>query len=597
MKIMKTNKMKGTLFLFLTVLGSMSASATADQTITLSQKDFSIPAWTRLQRLIASMPSASMPFSINMTVNGDPSSRMGFTWFTNTGVKDGEVQIVAKHGANASDFSSPDFTFPAVSAEVKGLNYSIEKNMLDGVEPNKKIDYISHKVVAEGLSPATTYSYRVGKDGAWSEIGSFTTASGKNNENYSFIYITDTQAQNDEMFNVSQKTVHAAIAKFPETAFVLCNGDLIETSGSSNSEWEYEQWFDTMQDVWMNYPLVVTMGNHDKSSNCNFAYHFNNSTAFNDNFTPGTDMNGTVFSFVRGDVLYLVINYEDWNKEGYFEALSAWMRQEVETHKNVKWRVASFHKNMFTGSRSHQDDADGKAVRQAMLPVFNELGINIALQGHDHIYEVIGPVNNLNKTLVEGSVEEVEYIGEGGERENMTGKAGGVFDVSKGTLYFLNNSAGKKKYEPRNESEMIASLDKHEIENYWGLFSGKFGQTDKPTFSHVEVTPQKITFSTYSVDELGNSSLFDSFTVVKGHPSEIKELNHPSNVRIINNNDIVTIEGMFPESIEIYDLEGRCVVSASNTTRVPVDMLTEGIYIVRAKQFSESFTAKISVAG
>ena len=94
---------------------------------------------------------------------------------------------------------------------------------------------------------------------------------------------------------------------------------------------------------------------------------------------------------------------------------------------------------------------------------------------------MIGPVNNLNKTLVEGSVEKVETVGDGGERENMTGKNGGVFDVSKGTLYFLNNSAGKKKYEPRTEAEMIASLGKHEIENYWGLFSGKFGQTGEPT--------------------------------------------------------------------------------------------------------------------
>ena len=377
---MKTNYRKSVLSLSLAVLiGCMSASADTDRTITLSQNDFSVPAWTQLQRLVATMPSASTPFSINMTVNGDPSTRMGFAWFTNTGVSDGQVQILAKTGATDADFANPDFTFPATSSEVKGLNYSIEKNKLSGIEPNQKVDYTSHKAVAVGLAPATTYSYRVGKDDAWSEIGSFTTAPGQKDESYSFIYITDTQAQYDGMFDVSQKTVHAAISKVPDAAFVLCNGDLVETSGASNSEWEYEQWFSTMQDVWMNYPLVVTMGNHDKSPNNNFAYHFNNATDFNDRFSPGTDMNGTVFSFVRGDVLFLVISYEDWNKEGYFDSLAAWMRQEVEAHKDTKWRVASFHKNMFTGSRSHQDDADGKAVRQAMLPVFNELGINVAL--------------------------------------------------------------------------------------------------------------------------------------------------------------------------------------------------------------------------
>lgn len=184
------------------------------------------------------------------------------------------------------------------------------------------------------------------------------------------------------------------------------------------------------------------------------------------------------------------------NKPGYLDSLGKWMRSQVGAHKDVKWKIASFHKNMFTGSRSHQDDADGKAVRAAMLPLFAELGINMAFQGHDHIYEVIGPVNNTTKTLASNGVEEVLTVGEPGARENMTGREGGVFNTAAGTLYFLNNSAGKKKYEPRTEEEMIASYSKHEIENYWGLFSGKFGQTGEPTFSRVDVTPESFTVST-----------------------------------------------------------------------------------------------------
>ena len=592
---MKTKKMMRVFLSLAAFLGSMPM-ATAQTSMTMSKDDFSIPAWTQLQRLVATMPSASTPFDINMTINGDPSTRMAFAWFTNPCVTEGLVQIVAKSEASDEDFENPDFTFTAVSSEVKGLNYSTEKNKLEGVQPGQKLDFTSHKAIAEGLSPATTYSYRVGKSGAWSEIGTFKTAPGENDENYSFIYITDTQAQNDAMFDVSQKTVHAAVAKVPEAAFVLCNGDLVETSGKSNSEWEYEQWFSSMQDVWMNYPLVVTMGNHDKSPNGNFAYHFNNSTDFNDNFNPGTDMDGTVFSFVRGDVLFLVISYEDWDKEGYLNSLTSWMRQEVETHKDVKWRVASFHKNMFTGSRSHQDDADGKAVRQAMLPVFDELGINIALQGHDHIYEVIGPVNNVSKTLSENSVEVVETVGDGGERENMTGKSGGVFNVSNGTLYFLNNSAGKKKYEPRTEAEMIASFDKHEIENYWGLFSGKFGQTGEPTFSRVDVTPLKITFSTYTVDDLGNATLFDSFSVVKSTTTEITGVSSQNGkAKITNDNEIVSVEGMNPESIQIFNLDGLSMASADNTARMSVKQLPPDVYIVRARQGSEICTAKIII--
>lgn len=585
------------LLLATTTLVATQQNISAQDELTLSQNDYSIPAWNQLLRQIAAMPSANAPYSINMTINGDPSTRMAFAWFTNPSEVSGKVQIIAKANATEEDFENSPLVFDAVAVQVSGLNYSTEKNNLDGIIANKKTDYTSHKAIATGLTPSTNYSFRVGTEESWSPIGSFTTASGQNDETYSFIYITDTQAQNDQMFGVSQKTVHTAVKEVPEAAFVLCNGDLVETSGDNNSEWEYEQWFSTMQDVWLNKPLVVTMGNHDKSNNGNFGYHFNNSTAYNDNADVKTTMDGTVFSFVRGDVLYMVISYEDYAKEGFLDSLSAWMRKEVAAHKDVKWKVASFHKNMFTGSKSHQDDADGKAVRAAMLPVFDELGIDIAFQGHDHIYEVIGPVMNLNKTLIADAVESVETVGEGGERENMTGKAGGTFDVSNGTLYFLNNSAGKKKYEPRNEEEMVAAYDKHEIENYWGLFSGKFGQTGEPTFSKVEVSPEAFIITTYTVSDEGSAEIFDTFEVVKSKSTSVNNIakdNVETNI-FSRDNESIYANGIDCKKMEIYSIDGKLLRSTDNAT-ISTSGIQSGIYIVKAQNDKKTYSAKIDIA-
>lgn len=144
---------------------------------------------------MAEMQDASQPYSINMTVNGDPRTQMGFAWFTNPEVKSGKVQI----------------------------------------EANAKRSYTSHKALATTLKAGTTYSFRVGTEQGWSEIGHFTTASDSYSaeKGYSFIYMTDTQAQNDEMFDVSQKTAHAAQQLVPEAQFVLVNGDLVETSGAT----------------------------------------------------------------------------------------------------------------------------------------------------------------------------------------------------------------------------------------------------------------------------------------------------------------------------------------------------------------------------
>lgn len=270
-------------------------------------------------------------------------------------------------------------------------------------------------------------------------------------------------------------------------------------------------------------------------------------------------MDGTVYSFVYGDALFMVINYEDYKKEGYFQALADWMRKQVEAHKNVKWRIATFHKNMFTGSKSHQSDSDGRLVRENMLPVFDELDIDLALQGHDHIYEVIGPVNNSRKTLVEGAVEEVETVEPGGVCENMTGKQGGVFNVKEGTLYFLNNSAGKKKYEPRNEQAMIDAYADHQVENYWGLFSGKFGQTGEPTFSNVTAP----------------------------------------DVRIYADNEArtIVIDGVEPESVEVYAANGVLARRIQGkAVSVSTQDMTRGLYIVKAVKGKKSYYGKVVVA-
>lgn len=594
MKISNTIK-SGVVVAFLSA-GMLSASA---QEISLNQDNYTVPSWTRLTRLMAEMQSASQPYSINMTLNGDPTTRMAFAWFTNSSVKTGKVQIVLKADASVEDFSKPDITIDAVSADVKGLNYVTSKNGVEGIEANTKRSYTSHKALAKDLKPGTTYSFRVGNEEGWSEIGHFTTAaeSYDKKEGFSFIYITDTQAQNDGMFDVSQKTAHAAQKMVPDAKFVLVNGDLVETSGANNSEWEYEQWFGTMQDIWMNYPLVVAQGNHDTSSNSNFAWHFNTDNTFNTTSAVPTTMEGTVYSFVQGDALFMVINYEDYKKEGYFDALADWMRKQVEEHKDVKWRIATFHKNMFTGSQSHQSDSDGRLVRENMLPVFNELHIDVALQGHDHIYEVIGPVNNLTKTLVDGAVEEVETVVPGGVRENMTGKQGGVFNVNEGTLYFLNNSAGKKKYEPRDEQAMIDAYSAHGVDNYWGLFSGKFGQTGEPTFSDVTVTADTIFVSTYTVNDAGSATLFDSFKIIKeeGSSTGVSKA-ETSPVRIYNDSDNkqIVIKGVEPESVEVYSSNGALAGRYIGTT-IATNAMGSGLYIVKAIRGNKSYYGKVIV--
>ncbi|MEI8203349.1 MAG: metallophosphoesterase [Bacteroidota bacterium] len=502
----------------------------------LVASNFTVPSWTKYLRalttynnttkndttinnllaVISNMKSASQPYNIVMTLNKDPQTKMAFNWFTNAGITGGKVQILVGNITDSSAFATPLMEVTARCDSAKNLNYSNSSNglfALTGIADNSKKTYMFNKALAVGLTPNTQYSFRVGKNGAWSSIGTFTTAKATK-EPFSFVYTTDPQANTDAMFNISQTTTHAAQAMYPNANFWLHCGDLVESSGTSNSEWEYEQFFETQQDIFMKNPFTPVEGNHDISTNKNFTYHFNtDSTAFD--YAKAT-VPGSLYSYVYGDALFMGMTYENYSTAGYLDSLANWMSKQVQAHPEVKWRLAFYHKTMYTGSSSHQSDADGRTVREKMGPVFDSLKIDLAFQGHDHVYEVIGPVKagNLIPNEVFSQTSVAPTV-----RDNLTGKLGGTFDVQQGTMYFLNNSAGKKKYEPRTAAQMNAAFAQTGVNNYFNLFSGRFGQNGLPTFSNVTVSTDTLSITTYSVDSLGGTTLFDAFKIVKSVPA------------------------------------------------------------------------------
>lgn len=527
--------LKPVMIIFITLILSGAAFAMDNITLAnvLNEDNYSVPSWTLLRRAVKKattlndtismvelqnaldgLKSKEMPYSIVSSLNGDPTSRLGFAWFTNANITGGKVEIIRGLATAPDAFDSPFLSIEATCANVPGLNYCNKSNgLLDlaDIPDNTKKSYTQHKAIATGLTPNTTYSYRVGKPDARSETGTFTTAK-SNKDQFSFIYTTDPQANTDAMFDISQKTTHAANRMYPDANFWLSCGDLIESSGSTNSEWEYEQFIGTQQDIFLHKPFAPVMGNHDYSINRNFTHHFN--TAVNSFDCENSTVPGSIYSFIYGDALFMGFSFEDYNIPGTLDSIENWMRKQVAAHPDTKWRIAFYHKVLYTGSVSHQSDKDSRIVREKFGPVFDELKIDLALQGHDHMYEVLGPIKN--KTLVEGAVTD-RKVAAFDARANLNAKSGGVFNVTSGTLYFLNNSAGKKKYEPRSQEDMSSEnvIRDTGIPDYFSLFTGHFGQDGNPMFSNITVNTESILVKTYEVNTSGIAEPFDEFKIVK----------------------------------------------------------------------------------
>lgn len=416
------------------------------------------------------------PYCIVTTINGDPRTQMAFCWFTNEGVTEGVVEITEVRNKEITRIEASPTTTPP-------LHYAISSSGIlkaAKIDKNTAFRYVSHKALATDLKPGTEYTYRVGYEGHWSETGRFRTADAEQGA-FSFIYMTDSHIQNKEYIDAARSCADAVARYEKKARFCVFPGDFVDTGTDNNSEWEWEQWFEqVMKPVLRQMPIVPTDGNHDDSPLLNYSYHFNTDTSFNSTTHIRPQFAGINYSFVYGDMLLIAFSMQDfWRGEydiqqgtsEYLERdLGNWFKQQVAAAPQAKWHVGLVHKNLFSGS-GHQHDKESPLLRSTMLPVMKECKMDLVLQGHDHCYEVIGPVDS--------------------------------------TLYFIGATCGAKRYEPFTREEMEASKHIHKVENYYDLFS-KLAQPGAPCYTRVTVNKEHITLETFKVLQNGKIELFNT---------------------------------------------------------------------------------------
>jgi len=550
-------------------------------------------AYAKLQTAINNLKDKRMPYNIVMNFHGDPKTQLGFNWYGNANITGGKVEIVQGKVTNHNTFNSlPKITINASTAPLVDLNYNVSANNLHviaNIGINTPKSYTSNKAVATNLTPGTTYSFRVGGiDNHWSEIGTFTTDK-DNKEAFSFMYATDPQAVNYAMFDIAQMTTHAAFTRFSNINFWIKCGDMVETPAynttEKNSEWEWEQFFESQQDILLKTPFAPVLGNHDNSVHHNFKHHFNMG------IIPH-DTTGSTYTYIYGDAQFFAINTERYNHSNNFNAfLRKWVRDEIELHPDITWRLVYFHRPLFTGA-NHQNGEKDTAWRKNMIPLIDSLNIDIVFQGHDHVYEVIGPVKN--RDTVPGAVSHVLQVTQH-DTLNVTGKSGGIFNVTEGTLYFLNGASGTKKYYPRPLDSM-PDYASSSVPDYPSLFTGRFGQPGNPTYSKVTVTSENITITTYEVLPDGSDRWLDEITVVKYcEPNTQGFVTYSNNQSFTNttltigntlritNNATVTFTNstlrFYSTAKIIIDPGSKLVLDGTTLTNSCSDKLWQGIFV------------------
>ncbi len=297
------------------------------------------------------------PHRIMLNLTATPATSMAVTWRTFKPVDDAVVEFTVATDGPA--FKDQTLSVPAVRTPW---------NDEDGP------DATWYSATLAGLRPATTYVYRVGAKGAWSEWNQFRTASDRP-EPFTFVFLGD--PQNDIRVHVS-RVFREAYRTVPDARFWLFTGDL--TTTPSDDLWN--EWFEAAGFIHATLPSVMVPGNHDYGTIllAGARIHNNQPPLWRTQFTlpenglPGLEETSYVIDY-QGARFVMI------NSNTRLEEQAQWM-DSVLTHHRGMWTIVAFHHPAYSSGGGR----DNRKSREAFRPVFDKHHVDLVLQGHDHTY-------------------------------------------------------------------------------------------------------------------------------------------------------------------------------------------------------------------
>ncbi|MDN5365309.1 MAG: acid phosphatase type 7 [Thermacetogenium sp.] len=222
--------------------------------------------------------------------------------------------------------------------------------------------HLRFKATLRGLNPGTSYVYRVGREGNWSEPALFTTAAAA--DRFSFLYMGDVQGG----YGSWGEMLKRAAAENPGLKFALMGGDLV---GEGNSREEWQQFLAASSPVFSRLPLMPAVGNHDDADL--FRKYF----AIPCNGPEGGE--DLIYSFDYGSAHFVVLN----SNKNADETVNRWLREDLR-NTDKTWKFAVFHHPAYPVV----DDYKGidESIRRNWVPLLEQYGVDMVFVGHQHVY-------------------------------------------------------------------------------------------------------------------------------------------------------------------------------------------------------------------
>lgn len=297
----------------------------------------------------------------------DASTGFSVSWRTDVRVDAPVVEIaIAKESPDQWDGDTPPRQVKAVTRALPTANGAAHH----------------HHALVDDLQPDTLYAWRVQGDRTWSPWRQLRTAAPAGTP-LEFLYVGDTQNKNASL---TTRVMFEAVRHAPNANLVLFAGDLVSEAVDDD---EWGEWFDATGAL-ATMAFAPAPGNHEffeehedtpqerRVLGEQWKAHF----ALPANGAAGVEP--TTYWFDYQGIRFAVIDGTSALDLDAASTQAAWLDGVLASNPN-RWSMVLIHQPFYS-PRGEERNNRHKVLRDELMPVMERHGVDLVLQGHDHLY-------------------------------------------------------------------------------------------------------------------------------------------------------------------------------------------------------------------
>ncbi len=419
-----------------------------------------------------------------------------------------------------------------------GYTDAFEKGTFSGAKRDGNEKYF-YDYEFPALNAKDTIHYKIYNSftATWTSEKIFRTAADVNTTKFSFLVMGDSRSYVEDWRDVSQ-----AANRDDHTDFTLFTGDIVSRGGRI-SDWN--EWFDYGKEFLADNLLYHTIGNHEcREYNGNSGIDaYLNIFKLPENNT-GTEL---YYSFTYGNAIFICLDTEEDKTSTESSVQYNWLKETLAANQDKTWKILLFHRPFYT-TGEHKGEMDYKM--NTWFDAFDQYGVDLIFNGHDHMYERTKPVQKDGKVVSEYGSGENQ-----GRCQVVCGGAGApLYDT--GTADWLETGSKKHHY-----CKISIDGDQLKMEVF---------DVNNTRFDEVTLKKDPLLMNKYDIDE------------------QVKIFPNPANNQII-----IKKSNLEMDKIKIYNTNGQDFTksvhfSRSNANIVIADLskLPQGVYFIQLQSNS-----------